>query len=253
MTAITVRPQRHDAVLFDLDGVLTDTASVHCAAWKRLFDHYLAARAGHHEPFTTADYLDHVDGKPRADGVLDFLRSRRIELPRGAPSDRSDAETAVGLGKRKDRYFRDALATGGVRVFDGAIGLLVSLWEAHLRIAVVSASRNCALVLESAGLTGLVDVVVDGVVADELGLPGKPDPATFLEAARRCGCRPSRSAVVEDSSAGVRAARAGGFGLVIGVARVAAPHDLRDVGADVVARSLCEISVTTSGRPWRDG
>ncbi|MFR9730080.1 HAD family hydrolase [Saccharopolyspora sp. MS10] len=243
MVSVRIDPREHDAVLFDLDGVLTDTASVHCAAWKRLFDQYLSSRAERLAPFTGEDYLRHVDGRPRGDGVRGFLGARGIELPAGSPSDPPGRGTVVGLGKLKDRYFRDAVAARGVRVLDGAVELVTSLRARHVRTAVVSASRNCSLVLDGAGLAGLFDAAVDGVVAAELGLRGKPDPATYLEADRRLGCAPRRSAVVEDAAAGVRAGRAGGFGLVIGVATAAAPGLLAESGADVVVRSLREIAV----------
>ncbi|MCA1194133.1 HAD family phosphatase [Saccharopolyspora sp. 6V] len=240
---VRIDPHEHGAALFDLDGVLTDTASVHRAAWKRLFDQYLAGRGERPGPFTEEDYLRHVDGRPRDDGVRAFLGSRGIDLPAGSPSDPPGHETLVGLGKLKDRYFRDAVGAHGARVLDGAVELVTSLRARRVRTAVVSASRNCALVLDGAGIAGLFDVSVDGVVAAELGLRGKPDPATYLEAARRLGCAPRRSAVLEDAAVGVRAGRAGGFGLVIGVATAADPGSLRDSGADVVVRSLREVAV----------
>jgi trehalose-phosphatase len=237
-------------VLFDMDGVLTDTASVHGAAWKRLFDQYLADRprtpSEDHRSFTDADYLRHVDGKPRVDGVLDFLRSRGVRLPRGSLDDEAGLETGHGLGKLKDRYFLDALESNEVAVFGDAVALIGSLRRNGVQTAVISASRNCALVLEQAGIADLFSVRVDGVLAEELRLPGKPDPAVFLEAARRLDTPPSMCVVVEDAQAGVRAAKAGGFALVIGVARTGPPSRLLDAGADTVVTTLTDVAVAES-------
>ncbi|MBB5157560.1 trehalose-phosphatase [Saccharopolyspora phatthalungensis] len=250
MATTSIDPCRHRAVLFDMDGVLTDTAKVHAAAWARLFDLYLADRPPpareDHRSFTDADYLRHVDGKPRVNGVLDFLCSRGIDLPRGAPDDEAGIETGHGLGKLKDRYFREALATGGVEVFDDAVTLIESLRRHHIHTAVISASRNCALVLEQAGIADLFDIRVDGVLAEELGLPGKPDPAVFLEAARQLDTPPSAGVVVEDAQSGVHAARAGGFALVVGVARTGPPGRLLDAGADAVVSTLTDVAVAES-------
>ncbi|GAA2785329.1 trehalose-phosphatase [Saccharopolyspora taberi] len=223
MAAADIDPDRHRAVLLALDGVLADTAAVHSAAWKRLFDQYLANREEDQRPFDADDYARYVDDRPRAEGVIDFLRSRGIELPRGTPDDRTGQDTALGLGKLKEHYFRDALAAGGVRVTDGAVELLDALRGRNVRTAVLSASRNCALVLDHANLTDRFDARVDGIVADELGLPGVPDPATRLEAARRLGVAPAEAVAVEGSAAGVEAAERGGFGMVVGVAVGRAP------------------------------
>src|SRR5512132_4349632 len=205
---------RLEAVVFDTDGVLTDTASVHAAAWKRLFDEYLrqrAARLG--EPFrafTEADYLRHVDGRPRYDGVAGFLASRGITLPWGDPGDPPDRETVCGLGNAKDGFFLTHLRDHGADAFPTSVAFVRRLRAEGLRTAAVSASRNMVAVLASAGLRGLFDVEVDGVETDRLGLAGKPDPALFLEAARRLGVAPARAAVVEDALAGwMRAAAAG--------------------------------------------
>ncbi|MEX1344399.1 MAG: trehalose-phosphatase, partial [Candidatus Limnocylindrales bacterium] len=237
------RPAGVDAVIFDMDGVITDTASVHAAAWKQLFDEYLAARSRRtgepFEPFDIeADYRPHVDGKPRYDGVRDFLRSRGIELPEGDPRDPPEAETICGLGNRKNRAFLQRLEAEGAKAFQPAVDLVLALREAGLHVAIISASRNMAAVLEAAGLEGLFHVRVDGVVAAELGLPGKPDPAVFEEAASRLGVEPARAAVIEDAIAGVQAGRAGGFGIVVGVDRTGQADALRDAGADVVVSSL---------------
>lgn len=250
MVTTNIDPRRHRAVLFDMDGVIIDTASVHAAAWKRLFDQYLADRppvsGEEHRPFNHADYARHVDGKPRVDGVLDFLRSRGIELPRGGPDDSAGQETGYGLGKLEDEYFRAALASASSLLFDDAVPLIDALRGHGIRTAVISASRNCIQVLEQAGAGQLFDVRLDGVLADELGLPGKPDPAVFLEAARRLDTPPWASVVVEDAQVGVEAAKTGGFGLVIGVARAGPPSRLLEAGADVVVSTLTDVSVAAS-------
>jgi beta-phosphoglucomutase-like phosphatase (HAD superfamily) len=183
--------ERIDAVVFDTDGVLTDTASVHAAAWKRLFDEYLRERSERlgepFRPFGDDDYLRFVDGKPRYDGVASFLASRGITLPAGTPSDPAERETVAGLGNRKNGYFLAQVEQDGVRPFPTSVELVRALWSRGVRLAAVSASRNFAVVLRAAGLQGLFDAEVDGVDAARLGLPGKPDPALFLEAASRPG------------------------------------------------------------------
>lgn len=244
---VTIDPGQHQAVIFDLDGVITDTASVHAAAWKDLFDSYLEQRPDHggedHSPFTQDDYLRYVDGRPRQDGVASFLASRGISLPAGRPSDSEDDETAQGLGRRKDRHFRTSLRTRGVRVFGSTVTLVRRLQDAGIGTAVFSASRNCQAVLAAAGLGDLFPVRVDGLVAAELGLPGKPDPAVLLEAARRLGADPARSVVVEDAEAGVEAGHRGGFALVIGVDRTGHARQLRARGADLTVTDLSEVEI----------
>ena len=235
---VRIDPRFHDAVLFDVDGVITDTASLHAKSWAQMFDEYLRTRppaeAENHDPFTPADYRHFIDGKPRYDGVRDFLTSRGVSLPWGHVTDPATAETVCGLGNRKQELFITEIAAG-VPVFESTVALIRRLIDTGVRVAAFSASRNCARVLESAGVADLVEVRVDGVVADELDLPGKPDPAMLLEAARRLGVRPGRAVVVEDSEAGVTAGRAGGFGLVIGVDRTGeAGARLRECGADMV-------------------
>ncbi len=249
---VRIDPRFHDAVLFDLDGVITDTASLHAAAWAEMFDEYLAGRpdtpAENHDPFTAADYRHFIDGKPRYDGVRDFLASRGVALPWGGAADTASMATVCGLGNRKQALFAAAIATG-VPVFESTVALVRRLIATGVRVAVFSASRNCATVLQTAGIAELFEARIDGVVADQLDLPGKPDPAMLLEAARRLGVRPGRTVVVEDSEAGVTAGRAGGFGLVIGVDRSGdAAAGLRECGADVVVGDLAEVLVRAIDR-----
>lgn len=241
-----------EAVVFDTDGVVTDTAVVHAAAWKRLFDAFLAQRSREEgrrlEPFDeVGEYLALVDGKPRYDGVRSFLAARGIELAGGRPSDPPGAETVCGLGNAKDEYFREALAAGGVRVFADTVRLLDRLTAAGVAVAVVSASRNARPVLSEAGVLDRFAVVVDGVDSDRLGLAGKPDPALFLTAAGEIGLPPRAAAVVEDAVSGVAAGRRGGFGAVIGVDRVGHAAELRAAGADVVVPDLDAIGVEGRG------
>ena len=249
---VQIDPRFHDAVLFDLDGVITDTASLHAAAWARMFDEYLSGRpdapAENHDPFTPADYRHFIDGKPRYDGVRDFLASRGVTLAWGGAADAASTATVCGLGNRKQELFAAAIAAG-VPVFESTVALVRRLIATGVRVAVFSASRNCATVLQTAGIAGLFEARVDGVVADELDLPGKPDPAMLLEAARRLGVRPGRTVVVEDSEAGATAGRAGGFGLVIGVDRSGDDAaGLRECGADVVVGDLAEVLVRAIDR-----
>jgi alpha,alpha-trehalase len=245
---LTLSRGRLDAVIFDLDGVVTRTADVHAAAWKRLFDAFLNARQARPgedlAPFDRErDYRRYVDGRPRYQGVKHFLAARRIELPRGEPEDPPDRETVCGLGNRKNRIFRAILEEEGVEVYGCAVALLHRLRKAGFRTAVVSASKNCELILERAGLTDLFDARVDGVEAERLDLDGKPDPDTFLEAARRLGFEPGRAAVLEDAVTGVTAGSRGRFGLVIGVDRDRQTEALSEAGADMVFRDLCRIEV----------
>ena len=235
-----------DAVIFDTDGVITDTASVHAAAWKRLFDDHLRERAGRSggsfEPFDAdRDYRRYVDGKPRYDGVRAFLDSRGIDIPWGDPADPPDRETVCGLGNLKNGYFLDHLQEFGADPYPSTVGFVRELRARGVKTGVISASRNMRQVLEAAGVADLFDVMVDGVVAEELGLPGKPDPAVFLQAARLLGVEPSRAAVVEDALAGVEAGKRGRFGLVIGVDRTGHADELAAAGADVVVGDLGEL------------
>ena len=234
------------AVLFDMDGVLTDTASVHGAAWALLFDATLPVLApdDEHPPFSEDDYRRLVDGRARIDGVEAVLEDRGIDLPRGELSDPPGTDTAWALANRKNDLFHQALAVEGARTFPSSIEVVDAVRAAGVPTAVVSASRNRAEVLATAGLADRFDAAVDGHDIEDMGLPGKPDPATFLEAARRLGADPADSVVVEDATSGVAAGAAGGFGLVIGVARHDDPAELLAAGAHVVVTDLAEVTVT---------
>lgn len=234
------------ACLFDLDGVLTDTASVHNAAWKQTFDGYLRERAQHTgEIFVefdpAPDYTRYVDGKKREDGVRDFLASRDISLPQGDPDDPPGAETVHGIGNRKNELLLHRIDTDGVRVYEGSRRYLRAAGEAGLRCAVVSSSANTAAVLAVTGLDALIELRVDGVTARERSLAGKPAPDTFLAAAAELGVTPDQAAVFEDALAGVAAGRAGGFAQVVGVDRVGQAAALSAQGADIVVQDLQEL------------
>ncbi len=236
------------ACLFDLDGVLTQTALVHNAAWKQTFDVFLEAWAAQHGhqfvPFDSgADYHEYVDGRQRADGVRTFLASRGIILPEGSPDDGPDMQTVNGIGNRKNLLVLEKIRDGFVQVYEGSVQYLEAATKAGLRRAVVSASANCKDVLAAAGITDYIEVRVDGVTARERGLPGKPAPDTFLLAAELLGVPPEQCVVFEDAQAGVAAGRAGGFGYVIGVDRVGHGQEqaLIDNGADIVVKDLSEL------------
>lgn len=247
--SVTIDPRRHDAVIFDLDGVITDTASVHMAAWAELFDGYLSRRRCHdsedHGPFTLDDYQRFVDGKPRNDGVRDFLASRGISV---RWSGGEDSDSICGLGIRKDRLFLGRIAQSGVPVFESTVALVKQLQSFGVGVAVFSSSRNCEHVLNAAGIGDLFDVRVDGIVAEDLGLPGKPDPAVLVEAAHRLGASPGRTVVIEDAVSGVSAGHHGGFALVVGVDRTGHAAELRCHGADVVVADLAEVDIRTCDR-----
>jgi len=241
-----ITPDRFDAVLFDLDGVLTATAKVHATCWKRLFDEFLEERAAAIrkplKPFDIVeDYKLYVDGKLRYEGVRSFLGSRGIDLPEGTPDEPPNNRTVCGLGNRKDAMVHEVLEAEGVDVYEGSVRLVEQVRSRGIRTAVVSASKNCKAVLEAARISDLFDQVVDGEVAERLRLPGKPRPDTFLAAAERLGVVRERAVVVEDAISGVQAGRAGGFGLVIGVDRKGDPESLRQAGADIVVRDLSEL------------
>jgi beta-phosphoglucomutase family hydrolase len=239
-------PPHVTACLFDLDGVLTQTALVHNAAWKQTFDAFLRARSQQQgQPFVPfdpgADYHQYVDGRQRADGVRTFLASRGITLPEGTPDDGPDAETVNGIGNRKNILVLQKIQEGAVQVYPGSVDYLHAATTAGLRRAVVSASANCADVLRAAGIAELLEVRVDGVTAREQHLPGKPAPDTFLYGAKLLGVAPEQCAVFEDALAGVAAGKAGGFGIVIGVDRVGQADALREHGADIVVQDLAEL------------
>jgi beta-phosphoglucomutase family hydrolase len=239
-------PDRVNTCLFDLDGVLTQTAKVHAAAWKEMFDAYLEQRAGRtgeeFVPFDSGDdYDQYVDGKPRYEGVQSFLESRGIELPRGNPDDPPDAETVDGLGNRKNEIVLKLIHEDGVEPYEGSVRYLHAARDAGLRRAVVSSSTNCRDVLRAAGIEDLLEVRMDGVVAEREHLKGKPAPDTYLKAAEMLGSEPAQSAVFEDALAGVESGRAGDFGCVVGVDRVGQADALKEHGAKVVVTDLAEL------------
>ena len=244
-------PDGVNTCLFDLDGVLTKTAKVHAAAWKEMFDAYLTERAKRtgeeFVPFDpVADYGTYVDGKPRYEGVQSFLASRGIELPRGDPSDPPDAETVDGLGNRKNQMVLQLIREHGVEPYEGSVKYLHAAKEAGLHRAVVSSSTNCRDVLAAAGIEDLLEVRMDGVVAEREHLRGKPAPDTYLKAAQMLDAEPKQAAVFEDALAGVQSGRAGNFGCVVGVDRVGHADALREHGADIVAKDLAELLDTSN-------
>lgn len=239
-------PDHVRTCLFDLDGVLTRTAKVHAAAWKEMFDHFLRQRADREGaafvPFDAVrDYDEYVDGRPREDGVRTFLASRGVELPEGAPDDPPGRETVNGLGSRKNDLVLRRIREDGVEAYEGSVTYVNAVRDAGMRTAVVSSSANCRDVLAAAGIENLFDERVDGVVAHEQRLHGKPAPDTYLAAARALGVAPGDAAVFEDALAGVEAGRAGRFGLVVGVDRTGQAAELRRHGADVVVNDLAEL------------
>jgi beta-phosphoglucomutase family hydrolase len=246
--AVFLSPQQYQAVIFDMDGVVTQTAKVHAAAWKKLFDAFLqanAARTG--KPFVPfdieSDYLNYVDGKAREDGIRSFLASRGITLPEGRADAPSAQDTVASLGQRKNRYFLEHLHTHGVEAYDSTVSLIQALRRNHIKTAIISASKNCQEILQAAKLTELFDTRVDGLDAQRLHLPGKPQPDIFLQAAKQLDVSPEKAVVVEDALAGVQAGVAGHFGLVIGVDRDHQSQALKAQGADVVVDDLCQVSL----------
>jgi beta-phosphoglucomutase family hydrolase len=234
-------PDGITACLFDLDGVLTQTAKVHAKAWKEMFDGFLETQDGQ-KPFDAhADYDEYVDGKPREDGVRDFLASRGIELPEGSPDDGADAETINGLGTRKNDIVQKVIERDGVEPYAGSVRYLEAARDAGLRRAVVSSSHNCEAVLKAAGIDHLLEERVDGETAVRERLKGKPAPDMFLAGAKAVGVEPAAAAVFEDALVGVQAGRAGKFGHVVGVDRVGQRDALSEHGADVVVDDLDEL------------
>jgi beta-phosphoglucomutase family hydrolase len=237
---------QYDAVLLDLDGVITDTAKLHAACWKQMFDEYLRKRATQtgepFRPFDLAnDYRLYVDGKPRFDGVRDFLTSRGIQLPEGSPDDPPQVETVGGLGNRKNDLINDIIQEVGVEAYGGSVKLIHQLRDQRFKIAVVTSSQNCTAVLKAAKLDALFDVQVDGNVIEAQQLAGKPAPDTFLMAAKLLGVEPTRTVVIEDAISGVQAGSAGNFGLVVGVARKGNAEELKHHGAHLVVNDLGEL------------
>lgn len=236
------------AVVFDTDGVITDSARLHAAAWRSAFDACLAA-AGQHRPFDPVeDYRRYVDGRARLDGAAAFLTARGLRLPPGTPDDPPGTRTVWAVAARKEQLFVRRLAAGSVPAWPGTVRLLHALRAEGVPCAAISASRHAPELLAGAGVRDLFEAVVDGNEAARLGLPGKPDPAIFLEAARRLGVPAGEAAVVEDALAGVEAGRRGGFGLVVGVDRTAGPtsaDDLSEQGADLVVTDLAELLTAT--------
>jgi beta-phosphoglucomutase family hydrolase len=235
-------PAQIRACLFDLDGVLTSTARLHEEAWKQTFDAYLRQRDGDgFEPFTATDYVEHVDGRPRADGVRDFLTSRGITLAEGHPDDPPNAETVHGLGNRKNDLLQTIIAERGISPYPGSVRYLDAVRAAGLGIGVVTSSANAAAVLDAAGITPYVQARIDGLTIAEQGLRGKPAPDSFLAGAKALGVQPAEAAVFEDALAGVQAGRAGVFGYVVGVDRADHADALREHGADVVVDDVADL------------
>jgi beta-phosphoglucomutase family hydrolase len=239
-------PDQITTCLFDLDGVLTQTAKVHAKAWKQMFDAYLHERSQRTgEPFREfklpEDYEQYVDGKPRRDGVRSFLESRGIDLPLGTPEDSPDAETIYGLGLRKNDIVLGLIHDEGVEAYEGSVRYVKAARDHGLRRAVVSSSTNCHDVLVAAGIADLFEVEIDGQVAEREHLAGKPAPDTFLAGAKALGAQPAQAVVYEDALAGVEAGRAGHFGYVVGVDRTGHAEALHEHGADVVVKDLAEL------------
>ena len=235
------------AILFDLDGVITPTAIVHMRAWEEMFNAYLQQKTPGAAPYTDQDYFAYVDGKPRYDGVRDFLASRDIELPEGTPADAPDLETVCGLGNRKNDAFNEVLERDGVEAYPGSVRFLDYLATLDVRLGVVSSSVNAPTVLKAAGLLDRFETVVSGAVAEEKGLPGKPAPDTFVYAGDVLGATPEHAVVLEDAVSGVKAGAAGAFGLVVGVDRGAGQETLLSAGASLVVSDLDELVPDSTG------
>lgn len=236
---------RFDAVLFDMDGVVTDTASIHASCWKIIFDEFLQKRAARNaepfRPFDATDYELYVDGKPRYRGVGDFLKSRGIILPEGTNEDSPSAETVCGLGNRKNELVKTRLVAGTAKAYPGTVAFILYLRRLGIKTAVVTSSENCQTVLKAAKVDDLFDARVDGGVLAEQHLAGKPAPDSFLKAAEMLDVLPQRTVVIEDAISGIQAGVQGGFGLVIGVARKSNAKELEASGADVIVNDLSEL------------
>ncbi|MCK5310592.1 MAG: beta-phosphoglucomutase family hydrolase, partial [Desulfobacteraceae bacterium] len=249
-----INPEFYDAVLFDLDGVVTRTADTHVSAWKKLFDEYLKKRSGtdNYIPFDPKDdYTRYVDGKPRYKGIEAFIASRGIDIPYGSVDDDPDMETICGLGNRKNLFFSDLLKKEGVKVYESTVDLIRELRKNGFKTAIVSSSKNCSKVLKSANIKALFDTRVDGIVSESLGLTGKPEPDIFLQAASVLDVDVERCVVVEDALSGVEAGEKGGFGMVIGVNRKDQAKKLKQKGAHIVVDDLSEIEAgVEKGTSW---
>lgn len=247
----TLNLKDYDAFIFDLDGVVTQTAAVHADAWKEMFDAFLAQRSERdneqHKPFDIQhDYRSYVDGKPRYDGVHSFLESRKISLPWGNQDDPPEAETVCGLGARKNEIYEKRLERDGAKVFESTVALIKRLKASGIRVGIFSSSKNCAKVLKTVGLENLFEARVDGTDLTRLNLRGKPEPDMLIETARQLGSRPERAVVFEDAISGVQAGRAGGFATVVGVDREQHGEELAQNGADIVVRDLVEIALSNA-------
>jgi len=242
-----VPPREFDAAIFDMDGVVTRTAAVHSRAWKQMFDDYLRLRAartgGAFQEFTPGDYLAHVDGRPRYQGVATFLKSRGIDLPQGTPDDSPGAETVCGLGNCKNEIFNAIIAREGAGLYDSTVALIDDLRAQAIKVGLATSSRNSALILQKSGVAHLFGSVVDGIVSEQLGLQGKPAPDIFQAASARLGVVPDRAIVIEDAVTGVEAGASGGFALVIGLAREHNHAELHEHGADLVLTDLAETNL----------
>ena len=241
-----ITPDKFDAVLFDLDGVITDSAKIHAACWKFTFDTFLKRHAndtgGKFIPFDIdSDYLIYVDGKPRYEGVRDFLNSRNIQLEEGTPDSPAHEQSICGVGNRKNELVNIAIQSKGVDFYQSSLDFVENIVKAGIKTAVVSSSQNCEAILSSVDILHLFPVRVDGTVAIEKGLEGKPSPDTFLEAAKELGVKPEKAVVIEDAISGVQAGKNGNFGLVIGIARKDNADDLLNNGADIVVSDLGEL------------
>ena len=240
-----VTPEKFDAVLFDLDGVITDSAKIHAACWKFTFDTFLKRHAnetgGEFVPFDIdTDYLLYVDGKPRYEGVRDFLASRNIELPEGTHDSPAHEQSICGIGNRKNELVNIAIQSNGVDFYDSSLEFVENIIKSGIKTAIVSSSQNCETILSSADILHLFPVRIDGRVALQMELQGKPSPDTFLEATSKLGVKPERAVVIEDAISGVQAAKNGNFGLIIGVARKENADELIENGADIVVSDLGE-------------
>jgi len=230
------------AVILDMDGVITDTVRLHMKAWKHTFDQFLEKRSGtDYTPFETKDYKTHIDGIPRFDGVRNFLKSRDIELLEGGPDEKSDDETIYSIGMVKNKVFRELLESDGIEVFPDTYEMITKWKKEDIKLAVISSSRNCEYIIESGGLTEIFDVRVDGETSKQENLNGKPEPDIFLRAAELLDISPDKAIVIEDAILGVEAGKKGGFLRVIGVARNGEEKDLENAGADIVVKKLTEL------------